>query len=629
MAFEALTGVNGDLVTISWMASKGANQTEHYLKEEVGGTVFFAFRASFSSEDLFATENTSPFGEIKMKRNEFPCMRSIGNDVDATVNEAFLKSLEVLIGPRTSFHASVQSAVDRKQQVVFTGHSFGGATAILATVWYLETYFIRDAYAAPEPRCVTFGAPLVGDYIFKHALGRENWSRFFVNFVTRFDIVPRIMLARKTTIEQTLSYVLGKLDSTRAPIQESDQVITEFYTRVMRDTYTVASKAVCQLIGNGEAFLETLSSFYELSPYRPVGTFVFSTQKRLVVVNNSDAILQMLFYTCQSNDEQELSVIPFLSIRDHHGYEELVQSIGIKLLNHLDLHNPLLDGENSIGSALDDLGMSTRARQCIHAALEAEKQRVENQKKIETKRDQIVERLTWIVEVYKPKCQAHKNGYYDSFKDSNEENDFKANVKRVELAGIFDEVLGLVKKGQLPDGFEGSRGWINLATQYRRLIEPLDISNYHGQLKNEDTGPYMLHGRPSRYKYAQRGYEHDILKPTGMIAKDVFWSKVNGLNLGLQQDIQEILKNSGSECGSCFWAEVEELKGKPYEEVQVRFKTLEGLLEGWIKDGEVDEKEIFLEGSTFRKWWNTLPDSHKIHAPLYPRERMMDETRAT
>ena len=107
MAFEALTGVNGDLVTISWMASKGANQTEHYLKEEVGGTVFFAFRASFSSEDLFATENTSPFGEIKMKRNQFPCMRSIGNDVDTTVNEAFLKSLEVLIGPRTSFHASV------------------------------------------------------------------------------------------------------------------------------------------------------------------------------------------------------------------------------------------------------------------------------------------------------------------------------------------------------------------------------------------------------------------------------------------------------------------------------------------------------------------------------------------
>ncbi|CAH8267837.1 unnamed protein product [Arabidopsis lyrata] len=628
MAFEALTGVDGDLITISWMASKGANQTEHYLKEEVGGIIIFAFPPFFSAEGLFATANKSPFGEIKMKRNQFPCMRSIGNNVDATVNEAFLKNLEVIIGPRTSFYASVQSAVESKQQIVFTGHSFGGATAILATVWYLETYFIRNPNV-PEPRCVTFGAPLVGDYIFKHALGRENWSRFFINFVTRFDIVPRIMLARKASIEKILPYVLGQLDPRRASIQESDQIITEFYTTVMRDTYTVASKAVCQLVGNGEAFLDTLSSFLELSPYRPVGTFVFSTQKRLVVVNNSDAILQMLFYTCQSNDEQELSLIPFLSIRDHHGYEELVQSIGIKLLNHLDLHNPPLDGENSISSALDDLGMSTRGRQCIHAALEAEKQQVENQKKIETKREKIVERLTWIVERYKPKCQTHKNGYYDSFKDSNEENDFKANVTRVELAGIFDEVLGLVKKCQLPDGFEGSGAWINLATQYRRLIEPLDISNYYRYLKNEDTGPYMLHGRPSRYIYAQREYEHRILKPKGMIAEDVFWNKVNDLNLGLQQEIQENLKISGSKCGSCFWAEVEELKGKPYEEVEVRVKTLQGMLEGWIGDGEVDDKEIFLEGSTFRKWWNTLPDNHKLHYPLYLRGRLMDETRAT
>lgn len=250
----------------------------------------------------------------------------------------------------------VQSAVERGQQIVFTGHSFGGATAILATVWYLGTYFIRNPNVA-EPRCVTFGAPLVGDYIFKHALGRENWSRFFVNFVTRFDIVPRIMLARKASIEQTLPYVLGQLDPTRASIQESDQRITEFYTTVMRDTSTVAYQAVCQLIGNGEAFLETLASFLELSPYRPVGTFVFSTEKRLVVVNNSDAILQILYYTSQSSDEQEWSLIPSRSISDHHRYEELVQSIGIKLINHLDLHNLPLDGENSIGSALNDFGL--------------------------------------------------------------------------------------------------------------------------------------------------------------------------------------------------------------------------------------------------------------------------------
>lgn len=250
----------------------------------------------------------------------------------------------------------MKNAVNNKQQIVFTGHSSGGATAILATVWYLETYFIQR-YGLPEPRCMTFGAPLVGDYIVSHALGRENWSRFFVNFVSRFDIVPRIMLARKASIEQTLPFVLGLLDPTKALIQESDPKITEFYTTVMRDTSTVVHQAVSQLIGNGEAFLETLTSFLELSPYRPVGTFIFSTETRLVAVKNSDTILQMLLYTSQSSNEQEWSQIPYRSIRDHHSYDELVQSMEMKLFNHLDLQHLLLDGDNSTGSALNDLGV--------------------------------------------------------------------------------------------------------------------------------------------------------------------------------------------------------------------------------------------------------------------------------
>nr|ABR45998.1 enhanced disease susceptibility 1 [Arabidopsis thaliana] len=619
MAFEALTGINGDLITRSWSASKQAYLTERYHKEEAGAVVIFAFQPSFSEKDFFDPDNKSSFGEIKLNRVQFPCMRKIGKGDVATVNEAFLKNLEAIIDPRTSFQASVEMAVRSRKQIVFTGHSSGGATAILATVWYLEKYFIRNPNVYLEPRCVTFGAPLVGDSIFSHALGREKWSRFFVNFVSRFDIVPRIMLARKASVEETLPHVLAQLDPRKSSVQESEQRITEFYTRVMRDTSTVANQAVCELTGSAEAFLETLSSFLELSPYRPAGTFVFSTEKRLVAVNNSDAILQMLFYTSQASDEQEWSLIPFRSIRDHHSYEELVQSMGKKLFNHL-------DGENSIESTLNDLGVSTRGRQYVQAALEEEKKRVENQKKIiqVIEQERFLKKLAWIEDEYKPKCQAHKNGYYDSFKVSNEENDFKANVKRAELAGVFDEVLGLMKKCQLPDEFEGDIDWIKLATRYRRLVEPLDIANYHRHLKNEDTGPYMKRGRPTRYIYAQRGYEHYILKPNGMIAEDVFWNKVNGLNLGLQlEEIQETLKNSGSECGSCFWAEVEELKGKPYEEVEVRVKTLEGMLREWITAGEVDEKEIFLEGSTFRKWWITLPKNHKSYSPL--RVYMMDE----
>ncbi|RID58398.1 hypothetical protein BRARA_F01702 [Brassica rapa] len=600
MALEAFAGISNDLIARAWMASTRAYNTDHFHKEEERETVFVAVRPSFMEKDWFAPENKSPFGETNMKRAQFPCMRSIGNDVDATVNESFLENFQVLTSPTTSFCDYVKTVVDSRQsqRIVFTGHSTGGATAILATVWYLETYFKkpRGGFPLPEPLCMTFGAPLVGDYVFKHALGRENWSRFFVNFVTRFDIVPRIMLAGKTSTKQALPHVLSQLDP-RVAIQENDQSIPGFYTTVMKETATVAHQAVCELIGYGDAFLETFSSFLDLSPYRPAGIFVFSTGTGLVSVSNSDAILQILFYASQSSNQDELSLVPFQSIKDHRSYEEMVHSMAMKPLNHLDLHHLPLDGD----PILRDLGLSTRARQCVCAAFEAEKQRVDNQTKIYNKQPKIVEKLTWIEDEYKPRCKTHKNGYYDSFKYSNEEKDFKANVSRAELAGLFDEVLGLVKKGLLPDGFEGHREWIELSTRYRRLIEPLDISNYHRHLKNEDTGPYMRKGRPNRYKHAQRGYEHELLK-AGKSAEEI--------------------KESG--CGSCFWADVEELKGKAYESVEV--KRFEKLVEGWITNREIDDEQIFLEGSTFRKWWHSLPEEHKRSSLL--RERM-GETRST
>ncbi|KAJ4910438.1 Protein EDS1B [Raphanus sativus] len=589
MALDALPGLSSDLIATSLKESTKGFSNDHFHQEVEDDTVFFAFRPSFLVNNWFGPENESSFGETKMNRAQFPCMISFSNDVDAdaraTVNEAFLKNLQLLIS--TSFPASVKTLVEkiRPRRIVFTGHSSGGATAILATVWYLETFFTKKSsneFSFPEPLCLTFGAPLVGDYVFKHALGRENWGRLFFNFVTIFDIVPRIMLAPKASTKQALPYALSLLGR-RASIQENDQTIADFYATVMKDVETAARQANCELIGDGgNAFLETFSSFLELSPYRPAGTFVFSTGTRLVAMDNSDVILQILFYASQSSNERELSLRPNQSIRDHHSYQEMVDS-------NLDMDHLALDE-----SALIDFGLSTSAaRECVHAAFEAEKKRVDNQSKIETtKQSKIVDKLKWIEEEYKqPRCQAPAKGYYDSFKESNEENDFNANVTRAELAGSFDDVLGLLKKGQLPDGFEGSSVWTDLVTRYRKLMEPLDIGNYYRHLKNEDTGSYMEKGRPKRYKHAQKLYEHVLLK-AGRSAEEI---EASGL-------------------GPCFWAEVEELRGIAYNEARVN--RLEELLQGWIRDKEVDDEHIFLEGSTFRKWWQSLPEVHRSRSCL-------------
>lgn len=201
----------------------------------------------------------------------------------------------------------------------------------------------------------------------------------------------------------------------------------------------------------------------------------------------------------------------------------------------------------------------------------------------------IKEALSKIVE-YKTKCEVRKIGYYDSFKLQKTTDDFNANVKRLELAGIMDEVIEMLKRYELPDEFEADENWVRLGTEFRRQAEPLDIANYYRHLKNEDTGPYMNRARPKRYRFTQRWLEHAERK------------------------------DAGERSESCFWAEVEELKNVPvqnYPDVKERIGVLEEKAKEWFSK-DLLGKDIFLEESTFAKWWKTLPLSHRQGSWISP-----------
>ena len=211
---------------------------------------------------------------------------------------------------------------------------------------------------------------------------------------------------------------------------------------------------------------------------------------------------------------------------------------------------------------------SERASLCLRAAEALEKQKLRNQNTIDGKQIDI-EKCLGDLEKYKSTC-AHKAGYYDAFKSSDQKEDFHANVNRLELAGIWDEIIEMLKRHELPDEFEGQKKWIDLGTRYRRIVEPLDIANYYRHLKNEDTGSYMGKGRPRRYKCTQKWREH-----------------------------AEKLRDEFP--GSCFWAEVEELwirsgsQGTRESILQLKTKV-----EKWIGEEEVGD-DVLLENSTFMK----------------------------
>lgn len=247
---------------------------------------------------------------------------------------------------------------DRKQ-IIFTGHSSGGPIAILAAIWTFEKYIRFNQYQT-NPFCLTFGSPLTGNHIFSHALKRENWARFFIHFVMKRDIVPRIMLAPLSHIHQQLPQILDFL-SPKSPFYLHDSsVASSFLLSVMRNTLSVASQAACYLKGCTSLLLETVASMVELSPYRPFGVFVFcSGNGKLVVVENPDAVLQLLFFCLQFGPEEENAEYLEAIFKEHLLYEsELQESLNMQdvtyLVNLVDV--PLsADTSSSYAAALSDL----------------------------------------------------------------------------------------------------------------------------------------------------------------------------------------------------------------------------------------------------------------------------------
>ena len=216
---------------------------------------------------------------------------------------------------------------------------------------------------------------------------------------------------------------------------------------------------------------------------------------------------------------------------------------------------------------------------CLCAAGELEKRKIGNKNSIDLKKADTAMKF---LQEYQLSCKHQGLGCYDAFKIHKSDKDFEANVNRLELAGIWDEIIEMLKNYDLPDAFEGEKEWIDLGTEYRRLVEPLDIANYYRHLKNNDTEGYTKKGRPKRYRFTQRWLEHAQRLPAGS-------------------------------CGeSCFWADVEELRIKTsskegYAPFKDEVLQLEKQAKKWINDGVLD-KDVLMENSTFMVWWKKQPD---------------------
>ncbi|XP_061369737.1 protein EDS1L-like [Gastrolobium bilobum] len=559
-----------------------------FLLEEISESnppeVIISFQRSVAVKDWYSNR---PFGETRIKLDLFPSLKSIGNDEAAFVNEAFQQRFKDILDKTTLEH-EVRNAMTNKKKIVFTGHSSGGPVAILATLWALDKCLIPISDGGIPPQCVTFGSPLVGNHIFSHATRRENWSRYFWHFVMRYDIVPRILLAPLSSFDK--GFELQSFNPIPNPDSDSYKAASDFYFAIMSNVATVTSHAACKLMGSTPATLENLAKVIPLSPYKPFGTYIFCTENgnvgKLIVIENPDAVLQLMFFSAQLSNEAEKDQVPCRSLQQHFIYGTIKSKqtlhryncVSLDKLEELPLSEACSVGNvTATKTALNDLGLSTRARLCLLAAAELEDRRSRNKDSITKKKDFVEEKMKELEE-YKNMWERESIGYYYAFKVQNVKDDFKANVNRLKLAGVWDEIIEKLRSYELPDEFEGNEEWVELGTRFRRLVEPLDIANYYRHLRHLEGGlnSYMGDkGRPKRYRYIQRWLEHKEKTKIKEYSESCFWAEV--------EDLRNITTNNNSS----------------FENVEERVAKLEAQRLQSIDKKELAD-DVFLKGAVRR-----------------------------
>lgn len=144
----------------------------------------------------------------------------------------------------------------------------------------------------------------------------------------------------------------------------------------MKNAAMVASHRACSLMGSTNLLLETVKNFVVLSPYRPFGTYVLCTGNgRLVVMKNSEAVLQVLFHSAVLGEvEGNGDDVVMQKVLQHLGYvKEVEESFEMQDVVYLEKLEevPLSsnDASNSVNIALNDLGLVSHINHCFFLVL--------------------------------------------------------------------------------------------------------------------------------------------------------------------------------------------------------------------------------------------------------------------
>ncbi|KAF5746856.1 putative Senescence-associated [Tripterygium wilfordii] len=443
---------------------------------------------------------------------------------------------KVAITLLASLHEELSELKDKYENaapLIITGHSLGGSIASLFTLWLLGSV---SRSATKQPLCITFGAPLIGDNGLQQAiLERLTWNSCFLHVVANQDPVPRLFIAPHIT------------------------------------------------------------------DYKPFGTFLMCSDFGSTCIEDPLAVSELLLATGSGSGVNQ--VIPGPGewrIGDYGSVVEHLKSrMWLKGISQLD-EATMTSLRAAIILQLDAIGIrgsqQTSAVNTLIEKMEKWEEASAREKRFldPTKKLNEVKITMALLEWYKKKSKDNNVGYYDSYKNRGSRADWDVARRKRVLTNYWKKKVEEAEKRPQKEGSSLRKRWLFAGTNYRRMVEPLDIAEYYGEKGQKD---YKTKARSRHYILLAKWLEEEANKPE------------DSPNLVKKQNVEAILTED-----SCFWANVEEaiiscrlLKDEETSDLAKELSR-ESLIEfekyvmKLIKNYDVSP-EIFLSKSTFMQWW--------------------------
>ncbi|KAL1326784.1 hypothetical protein HN51_036897 [Arachis hypogaea] len=534
------------LLAESWRLCNHVNRsaTAHrsFVAEQIGRVAYVAFsgvQMVGGSDDTW--RNMVPLdriGDVAF----FSCIRE--GEEPVMVHAGILNLFNSLLH---SFQTQMLEILGNKEtkSVVITGHSIGGATASLCTLWLLS--YLRAISSSVSVLCITYGSPLLGNDSFSTAIFRERWSGNFCHVVSKHDIMPRLLFAPITPLTSQLNFLLQfwqlsmtSPDFGKLAVQITDREKAKLFTAVM-DYLEAATQ------GDGEGEGESKGEVSVPILFRPFGNYLFVSEDGAVCMDSPATITKMMHLMLATGS-------PDCSIEDHLKYGYYVDKVSWQFLTQGNSPKqrsiPESSYEAGLELAIQSSGLAnqesliTPAMECLKTTRRMGPSPVLNAAALAVSLSKVVPYRAQI-EWYKALCDEHDEqvGYYDSFKSRSAKSAMKVNINRHKLARFWNDVIEMMEKNELPHDFDKRAKWVNTSHFYKLLVEPLDIAEYYRKGLHRTKGHYMENGnRERRYVMFDRWWK-DRIRRDGAAEEN----SVRSTFASLTQD-------------SCFWAKVEEAR---------------------------------------------------------------------